>query len=71
MNTKIVSYLKELLKDESGQGINEYAAMLTFVCLLIILVFSFSQGTLSGALSQSFSAMTGQLVWLCNEAAGP
>lgn len=56
-------------REESGQGINEYAAMLAFVALLIICVFGFTQGSLTAGLSQSFSCMVGQVDRLATAAA--
>lgn len=53
--------IKGFLEEEDGQGISEYAAMLAFVCLLIITVFGVAQGSLEFALSQSVSSMIGQL----------
>lgn len=52
--------LAQFVKEEEGQGITEYAAILAFTCLLIIAVFGFSQGTLAFALSQSVSSMVNQ-----------
>lgn len=59
MLTKFVLHF--FASEEEGQGITEYGAILAFTCLLIIVVFSFSQGTLAYALSQSVSSMIGQL----------
>ncbi|MBX9572791.1 MAG: hypothetical protein K2X77_28095 [Candidatus Obscuribacterales bacterium] len=53
--------LKNFLSDESGQGITEYGAILAFVALLVAVVFSFAQGTLTQAISQSFSTIVFQL----------
>jgi Flp pilus assembly pilin Flp len=49
------------ISDESGQGITEYGAILAFVALLVAVVFSFASGTLTSAISQSFSTIVNQL----------
>ena len=53
--------LNNFIKDESGQGITEYGAILAFVALLVAVVFSFASGTLTSAISQSFSTVVNQL----------
>ena len=53
--------MKDFIKDESGQGITEYGAILAFVALLVALVFGLTKGVLSNAISQSFSAVVAQL----------
>ncbi|MBX9690221.1 MAG: hypothetical protein K2X27_26145 [Candidatus Obscuribacterales bacterium] len=53
--------IKRFTQEEDGQGITEYACVLAFVCLLVLVVFEFSQGSLAFALSQSVSSMVGQL----------
>lgn len=53
--------LNNFLNDESGQGITEYGAILAFVALLVAVVFSFASGTLTSAISQSFSTIVYQL----------
>ncbi len=55
------SKLKNFIEDESGQGITEYGAILAFVALLVAVVFSFASGTLTSAISQSFSSIVRQL----------
>ena len=59
MFTKFV--LQFFRDEEEGQGITEYGAILAFTSLLIVVVFSFAQGSLAYALSQSVSSMIGQL----------
>lgn len=49
------------LKDESGQGITEYGAVLAFVALLVAVVFGFARGALQTTLSQSFSCVVSEL----------
>jgi len=53
--------LAAFIKDESGQGITEYGAVLAFVALLVAVVFGFARGALQKTLSQSFSAVVQQL----------
>jgi len=53
--------IKNFVSDESGQGITEYGAILAFVALLVAVVFSFASGTLTSAISQSFSTIVSQL----------
>lgn len=61
MSKQIKSTVREFFEDESGQGINEYAAIMAFVSMVFMLVFSLSQGSLANALIQSVSGMSGQL----------
>lgn len=49
------------LKDEDGQGITEYGAILAFVAILVALVFSITQGALRGSICAAFSAVVRQL----------
>ena len=53
--------MKDFIKDESGQGITEYAAVLAFVAILVAVVFGFTQGSLRNAISQSMSTIVAQL----------
>ncbi len=57
----MMTTFKNFVSDESGQGITEYGAILAFVALLVAVVFSFAQGTLTSAISQSFSTIVMQL----------
>lgn len=57
----LTTTFKNFVSDESGQGITEYGAILAFVALLVAVVFSFAQGTLTSAISQSFSTIVNQL----------
>lgn len=61
--------IARFVKDESGQGITEYGAILAFVALLVALVFGFAQGTLSQAISTAFSNVVNQLNRLNSAAA--
>jgi Flp pilus assembly pilin Flp len=58
---QIKTSLSYFISDESGQGITEYGAILAFVALLVAVVFSFASGTLTSAISQSFSTIVNQL----------
>ena len=53
--------IKRFYQDENGQGITEYGAILAFVSLLVVLVFSFANGTLALSLQQCSSSMIAQL----------
>ena len=57
----MMTTFNNFVSDESGQGITEYGAILAFVALLVAVVFSFAQGTLTSAISQSFSTIVMQL----------
>lgn len=59
----------KFIKDESGQGITEYGAILAFVAILVAVVFSITQGALSAAISKAFSAVVSQLNALSSAAA--
>jgi pilus assembly protein Flp/PilA len=53
--------LKRFFKDESGQGITEYGAILAFVAILIALVFTLVNGGIKGAISAAFSTVVSSL----------
>ena len=55
------------IKDESGQGITEYGAVLAFVAFLVGLLFTFATGTLKSAISAAFSSTASQLVGLSSQ----
>jgi len=65
--------LKELagkfVRDESGQGITEYGAILAFVAILVAVVFGITKGALTTAISNAFSAVVSQLNALSSAAA--
>ena len=61
--------INKFIKDESGQGITEYGAILAFVAILVAVVFSSTQGALSAAISKAFSAVVSQLNALSSAAA--
>jgi Flp pilus assembly pilin Flp len=54
------------VQEESGQGINEYAAIMAFVSMVFMLVFSLTQGALADTIMECFSSMAGQLNKLAN-----
>lgn len=49
------------IEEESGQGINEYAAIMAFVALVFMLVFTLTEGALANTIMECFSSMAGQL----------
>lgn len=53
--------LYRFFRDESGQGITEYGAIIAFVAIIIACVFTFTKGSLAAAISHAFSAITSQL----------
>lgn len=65
----MLKYFRQFACEEDGQGISEYAAVLAFVCLLIITVFHFTQGGLAFAISQSHSSLVNQFDRLNNATA--
>lgn len=67
----LVNSIRNFFVEESGQGLNEYAAMLAFVSLLVMLVFWISKGTFFGAIEESYSSVNQQLVNLNNTANNP
>ncbi len=60
MNKLKTSFLK-FIKQEEGQGISEYGALLAFIAILVALVFAFAPGKLAPAVSQAFSSMSQEL----------
>ena len=53
--------IDRFIRDESGQGITEYGAILAFVAILVAVVFAITQGALAAAISKAFSAVVKQL----------
>jgi len=53
--------ISRFIKDESGQGITEYGAILAFVAILVAVVFGITKGALASAISNAFSAVVSQL----------
>ena len=64
----LTNLLRRFLKDESGQGITEYGAILAFVAVLVALVFSATSGGLRVALSNAFSLVVSTLDTLATSA---
>jgi Flp pilus assembly pilin Flp len=60
--------LKKLIYDESGQGITEYGAILSFISILVALMFSISTGGMKSAISNAFSCVVSVLNTLIAEA---
>ena len=56
-----INLLKRLLKEESGQGITEYGAILAFVAVLVALLFGLAQGALQNSIRNAFSSVEAQL----------
>lgn len=52
---------KRARKNKSGQAVTEYASIIAFVSVLIVMVFILAPGRLGPALSQAFSSTTNQL----------
>jgi Flp pilus assembly pilin Flp len=62
--------ISRFIKDESGQGITEYGAILAFVAILVAVVFGVTKGALSSAISAAFSSVVSQLNNLSLAASG-
>lgn len=60
--------IKRFIKEESGQGITEYGAILAFVAVLVALVFTMTSGGLKIAISNAFSTVTSSLNALASAA---
>lgn len=58
---KLKTFFQNLLRQEDGQGISEYGALLAFIAILVALVFAFAPGKLAPAVSQAFSTMSQEL----------
>ena len=59
-------YIENFFSEETGQGINEYAAVMAFVSLVFLLVFVLTQGQLAQSLADCFSGTAGQMNRLSN-----
>jgi Flp pilus assembly pilin Flp len=55
-------------KEESGQGITEYGAVLAFVAFLMAATLTAGQGTLGLAVKNAFSATGNVLTQIANNA---
>lgn len=60
--------LLDLVRDESGQSITEYGAIIAFVGCLIAMAFHLANGGLFAGISGAYSACTSQLGNLNNYA---
>lgn len=58
---KLKTFFLKFLRQEEGQGISEYGALLAFIAILVALVFAFAPGKLAPAVSQAFSAVAQEL----------
>lgn len=54
-------FFHQFLKNEDGQGITEYGAIIAFVSLLVALTFGAANGSLMPAVSAAFRAVNSQL----------
>ncbi len=57
MRNNLLCYAIKFLRDEDGQGITEYGAIIAFVATLVAVVFSFSQGHLAATVQTAFSGL--------------
>lgn len=62
----LIKAIRNFFVEESGQGMTEYAAMLAFVSLLVMLVFWISKGTFFGAVEESYSSCYTVLEKMCD-----
>jgi Flp pilus assembly pilin Flp len=53
--------LSRFVREESGQAISEYGAVLAFVAVLVVVVFKAANGGMKHAISGCFSALIHQL----------
>jgi Flp pilus assembly pilin Flp len=53
--------LAEFWQNEDGQSITEYGAIIAFVGVIIAVAFAIANGTLFGAISQSYSSVNSAL----------
>ena len=63
-----MAWLREFWSDDGGQGITEYACVLAFTSLIIIMVFSITQGSFADAIFSCFSRMAEEIDRLCTAA---
>ncbi|MBP7860848.1 hypothetical protein KA183_04130 [bacterium] len=59
--TKLRIKIRKFIRQEDGQGISEYGALLAFITILIVLVFAFAPGKLGPAVSAAFSSVAQEL----------
>jgi Flp pilus assembly pilin Flp len=59
--TKLRIKIRKFIRQEDGQGISEYGALLAFITILVVLVFAFAPGKLGPAVSAAFSSVAQEL----------
>ena len=57
----ISNLINNILKDESGQGITEYGAVIAFVAVIAAAIFSTGQSSLMAAIQNSFSGVANDI----------
>lgn len=58
---KLTIKFRKFIRQEDGQGIAEYGALLAFIAILVALVFAFAPGKLGPAVSTAFSSVAQEL----------
>ena len=58
---EIESTIVCFVAEEDGQGINEYAAIMAFITLMCILVFTIARGTYFDAVTGTYSSITNEV----------
>lgn len=59
--TPMKRFIRRRKRDNSGQGITEYGAIIAFVAVLISITFFVSKGRLAPAVSAAFSQIANQV----------
>lgn len=59
--TKLRIKIRKFIRQEDGQGISEYGALLAFISILVVLVFAFAPEKLGPAVSAAFSSVAQEL----------
>lgn len=57
-------------RNEEGQAITEYGAIIAFIAVLVALMFAFCPSSVGPAISNCFSSITNQLNDMSNTASG-
>jgi len=70
MNKRVIEGIKSFIRDENGQGITEYGAVLALVALVVALVFGIANSPLKNGVSAAYSAIASQLNNLSDAASG-
>ena len=63
------SLIHQFIREESGQGISEYGAVIAFVAILVSVVFAMTSGGFAASISSVYSSMATELNAL-NQASG-